>query len=285
MIIDGNRAPDDGTKEHQAFHSSQQSPANADVALLIDWENLKYSLQNLFGVSANASSLMDAAGAYGRVVIARAYADWTQRQLTVDAVNLYRTGIEPVYVNAGEKNSADVRLAVDAVDLCMRMAHISTFVVVTGDKDLIHPINYIRLNGRRTVIIGVGATIAGRLVASVDEVLRYEEDLEPLVRSRATSLPGTQLDDSRQMLYEQIVAILAEYPDGHEMQFALLGNMLKARIEFNAVQQFGKSFKALMLDAQDAGIIAIRTEGLVDFASLPQAGAGVYAWGNAIAQP
>lgn len=275
MIIDGNRAPDDGTKEHQAFHSSQQSPANADVALLIDWENLKYSLQNLFGVSANASSLMDAAGAYGRVVIARAYADWTQRQLTVDAVNLYRTGIEPVYVNAGEKNSADVRLAVDAVDLCMRMAHISTFVVVTGDKDLIHPINYIRLNGRRTVIIGVGATIAGRLVASVDEVLRYEEDLEPLVRSRATSLPGTQLDDSRQMLYEQIVAILAEYPDGHEMQFALLGNMLKARIEFNAVQQFGKSFKALMLDAQDAGIIAIRTEGLVDFASLPQAGAGL----------
>lgn len=281
MTFDDDRSRGDGATQHQASPSQRGphvhglSSSNADVALLIDWENLKYSLQNTFGVSANASSLMDAAGAYGRVVVARAYADWTQRQLTVDAVNLHRTGIEPVYVNAGEKNSADVRLAVDAVDLCMRMTHISTFVVVTGDKDLIHPINYIRLNGRRTVIIGVGATIAGRLVASVDHVLRYEEDLEPLVRTRGGPEPGQLADDARESLFQRVVAILTEQGDGREMPFAQLGNILKARMDFNAIQQFGKSFKALMLEAQDAGVISIRTEGLVDFAALPQERAGL----------
>lgn len=250
-------------------------PNTGDVALLIDWENLKWSLQNTYNVSANASTLMDAAGAFGRVVVARAYADWTQRQLTVDAVNLYRTGIEPVYVTTGEKNSADVRLAVDAVDLCMRMTHIGTFVVVTGDKDLIHPINYIRLNGRRTVIIGVGATIAGRLVASVDRVLRYEEDLEPLVSTRRLPEPSPQSDIAIDDLFQHIVAILSEHGAGEEMSFAQIGNQLKSRIHFNAIEQFGMSFKALMLQAQDAGLIAMRTEGLVDYASLPQLGSSL----------
>lgn len=245
--------------------------ATGDVALLIDWENLKYSLLNEFGASVNTSSLMDTAGEFGRVVVARAYGDWTQPNLTADVYNVYRAGIEPVFVQGRIKNSADVRLAVDAVDICMRMAHITTFVIVTGDADLIHPINYIRLAGRRSVVIGVGPTMAGRLIASVDRVIRYEQDIEPVRRRWGDDIDDDTRRAAKSVLFERVIGILQEQADGGEMAFNQLGTILKERYRFNAIQQFGVSFKLLMLEARDAGLIHLRTEGLMDFASLPGA--------------
>ncbi len=144
-----------------------------DVALLIDWENLKWSLQKAYQVGPNISSLVEATREYGRLVLARAYAPWTNPLLAVDAQNLYRAGIEPVYVPA-HKNSADVRIAVDAADLCRQLEHVRTIVLVTGDYDLIHVLNYLRLNGRRAVVVGVGHTMAGLLAPAAEAVLLYE---------------------------------------------------------------------------------------------------------------
>ena len=150
-----------------------------DVALLIDWENLKYSLQHQCSAAPNISSLVNAAREYGRLVVARAYADWAQPLLRVDAPNLYRAGIEPIYVPGrfvdGQpiKNSADVRLGVDSVDLCVSLHHVSTYVLVTGDGDLIHSLNFLRLRGRQVVIVGVTGTIKPLLETAADIVMIY----------------------------------------------------------------------------------------------------------------
>jgi len=68
-----------------------------DAALLIDWENLKFSLMQR-GMRPNVSALRDKAESFGRVVVARAYADWQDGYHTQDPRNLYAGGIEPVYV-------------------------------------------------------------------------------------------------------------------------------------------------------------------------------------------
>src|SRR5438105_1343781 len=100
-----------------------------DAALFIDWDNLKVGLKSLGG-QPNVSSLLDAVGRRGRVVIARAYADWQQKTNAFDPPNLYSAGIEPVYVPVrmlgGKvlKNSADVKLAVDCIDLLNTAPHL-----------------------------------------------------------------------------------------------------------------------------------------------------------------
>src|SRR5690606_33595133 len=101
--------------------------------------------------------------------------------LSIDAENLYRQGLELVYVPT-RKNSADVRLAVDAVETCGHSANIKTYVIVTGDGDLIHPLNYLRQRGRTVVVIGVDAAMSRLLSAAADSVLLYERDLDPSVR-------------------------------------------------------------------------------------------------------
>jgi hypothetical protein len=94
--------------------------ATGDVALLIDYENLQIGLRRAFGVNTPQMSLIvQEAQEHGRLVLARAYAPWTSPDLAIDAENLYRQGIEPIFIPS-QKNSADVRLAVDAVETAIR---------------------------------------------------------------------------------------------------------------------------------------------------------------------
>src|SRR5919206_4842955 len=156
-----------------------------DAALFIDWDNLKVGLKSLGG-QPNVSSLLDAVGRRGRVVIARAYADWQQRSNAFDPPNLYSAGIEPVYVPVRTiggkilKNSADVKLAVDCIDLLNTAPHLKVFVLVSGDADLIHLVNFLRARGKRVVVIAVSGSISPALTENVDDLLVYDVDIEPI---------------------------------------------------------------------------------------------------------
>src|SRR3989304_5465811 len=102
--------------------------ATGDVALLVDWENLKIGLERM-RITPNVTALYDASRDYGRVVVARAYADWLERDMHADPPALYRAGLEPVYVpkrkialsgapSAIVKNSGAVPMAVDGATPC-----------------------------------------------------------------------------------------------------------------------------------------------------------------------
>ena len=156
---------------------SEGQSAATDVALLIDYENLQVSLRNHFNLTTPKMSLIiQEALDHGRLVLSRAYAPWTNAELSIDAENLYRQGIDLIYTPSG-KNSADVRMAVDAVDLTQRMKNLGTIIFVTGDGDLIHPLNYLRQAGARVVVIGVDAAMSRMLSSAADSVLIYERDL------------------------------------------------------------------------------------------------------------
>ncbi|HEU0113260.1 MAG TPA: NYN domain-containing protein [Thermomicrobiales bacterium] len=252
-------------------------PPERDVALLIDWENLKIGLQRRFNVGPNISSLTDAARDYGRLVVARAYADWTRALLRVDAPNLYRAGIEPIYIpswhpaqDAPLKNSADIRLAVDAVDLCGQLPHIATYVLATGDGDLIHALNFLRLRGRRVVIIGVGQSMNALLSAAADAVLVYERDIDslavgapvPAVSKAIANVPAIE------RTFGWIVAALRDYADDEPFPFTDLGDRLRQRHGMNVRAWYNIPFKDLMRLAERAGHVRLSTIGGVDYAAL-----------------
>lgn len=159
-----------------------------DVAMLVDWENLKYSLAQR-GRRPSVTALREAAEQFGRVVYARAYADWGDSAHAGDPSKLYVAGLEPVYVlakrytdAAGEtriKNSVDVKLAADCVEASHQFPNVGTYIIVSGDNDFVHIVNALRPRGKRVVIIGVSWTTAAHLTEQADVVLYYDLDIEP----------------------------------------------------------------------------------------------------------
>ncbi|MGC4105448.1 MAG: NYN domain-containing protein [Thermomicrobiales bacterium] len=268
--------------------------ASGDVALLIDYENLQISLKRYFKLTTPKMSLIiQEAQEHGRLVLARAYAPWTSQDLAIDAENLYRQGIDLIYVPAG-KNSADVRIAVDAVETSARNTNIMTYVIVTGDGDLIHPLNYLRQQGRKVVVIGVDAAMSRMLSAAADGVLLYERDLDPSVRrepvqkrpasGRSTDrVAATKQDEAptatrltplknyprADEAFKLVQDVLARHGNNEPMLYQEVGHWLGQDHSMRSRAWYGVPFSVFMDAAQDAGFVTLTTSGGNSYASLP----------------
>jgi uncharacterized protein (TIGR00288 family) len=292
-------APAQNGKSRDEAENDQQS----DVALLIDYENLQVSLKRHFNLTTPKMSLIiQEAQEYGRLVLARAYAPWTSPDLSIDAENLYRQGIDLIYVPTG-KNSADVRMAVDAVDLTSRVGNLRTILFVTGDGDLIHPLNYLRQQGRKVVVIGVDAAMSRMLSSAADSVLLYERDLDPSVRRRATRGQGrrqatttsastTTIEEPRQEpetpepsprltplkgnppadeAFRLLQDVLQRHNNGEPMLYQEIGHWLGREHNMKSRAWYGVPFSVFMDAAQEGGVVQLTTSGGNSYASLPSA--------------
>ena len=267
-----------------------------DVALLIDYENLQVSLKRHFNLTTPKMSLIiQESQEHGRLVLARAYAPWTSTELGIDAENLYRQGIDLIYTPAG-KNSADVRMAVDAVDLTTRVENIRTIIFVTGDGDLIHPLNYLRQQGMKVVVIGVDAAMSRMLSSAADSVLIYERDLDPSVQRRArvgqrqTQRQASETKQSKEQdakqdsgtrltpvrnapqpeeAFKLLQDVLQRHGGDDPMLYQEIGHWLGLDHNMKPRQWYGVPFSVFMDAARDAGVVNLVTSGGNSYASLP----------------
>jgi uncharacterized protein (TIGR00288 family) len=254
------------------------------------------SLKRHFNLTTPRMSLIiQEALEYGRLVLSRAYAPWTSPDLSIDAENLYRQGIDLIYTPAG-KNSADVRMAVDAVDLTSRMDNIGTILFVTGDGDLIHPLNYLRQQGARVVVIGVDAAMSRMLSSAADAVLIYERDLDPSVHRRVTRPQTESAQKSSTPVQEQkpgadtttrltpvknapaaeeafklLKDVLQRHGDNEPMLYQEIGHWLGREHNMKPRAWYGVPFSVFMDAAQAAGIVLLNTSGGNSYALLPSA--------------
>lgn len=158
---------------------------SGDVAVFIDFENIYISVRNRYDANPNFESIMDLCQRYGRVTIARAYADWYRYPRVTNA--LYANAIEPMYVptyhydrdqgrtGRAIKNSVDMHLCIDMMKTLYAFDNIGTYVLITGDRDFIPLINAVRQLGKRTVVIGVAQATASHLAQSADEFHFYNQ--------------------------------------------------------------------------------------------------------------
>lgn len=165
-----------------------------DVAVFIDFENVYVSVRDKLDANPNFEMIMDRCEDFGRVVIARAYADWYRYPRVTSA--LYANGIEPMYVptyyydremgrtGRAIKNSVDMNLCIDAMKTLFTNTNIAKFVLATGDRDFIPLVNSIRQQGKEVIIIGIGGAASAHLAQSADEFIFYES----LVGKKPTDL-------------------------------------------------------------------------------------------------
>jgi uncharacterized LabA/DUF88 family protein len=161
------------------------NPAD-EVALFVDWENIRYSMLNLHGQEPDPIRMRDKALQYGPLVVAKAYADFSEhdgfrRRLDV-------AGIEsehyPVKVTNGRReSSADVQMVIDIIDTVLDRPQVRTFILMTGDRDFIRIAARLRNRfGKSVVISGVPGSLSHDLVqaGSIDDPLEvtsaYDRD-------------------------------------------------------------------------------------------------------------
>ncbi|NJK80026.1 MAG: NYN domain-containing protein [Chloroflexaceae bacterium] len=156
-----------------------------DVAVFIDFENVYVSVRDKLDANPNFETIMDRCNDLGRVIIARAYADWYRYPRITSA--LYANSIEPMYVptyyydkdmgrtGRAIKNSVDMNLCIDAMKTLFTNTNVERFVLVTGDRDFIPLVNSIRQQGKEVIIIGIGGAASTHLAQSADEFIFYEQ--------------------------------------------------------------------------------------------------------------
>jgi uncharacterized LabA/DUF88 family protein len=147
------------------------------IALFLDYENLAIGArEDLGGLRFDLKPLADALAERGRVVVRRAYADWSyfeedRRMLTQQHVELIEI---PQRVGAVRKNAADIKMAVDAIELCFERDYITTYVIGTGDSDFTPLVGKLRELNRRVIGVGLAASTSSLLPPACDEFLFYE---------------------------------------------------------------------------------------------------------------
>ncbi len=269
--------------------------SGADVALFLDWENFKISLA-VGHRHPNVSALKEEVSNYGRVVVAKAYADWVTRspelrgasQFINDPPALYAAGIDPVYVptrlaHSGAtpgrttrvKNSVDVKMTADCIECAHSYPNIGTYVLVSGDSDFIHVINALRTMGKRVVIIGVSWATSRRFADQVDELILYDVDVDVVSAPEPQPASNGHNAGRAAAARQELSAIIATIEDivrterqagGTPLLTSIKQRLMRRHPNFDE-KKFGFSgFKKLMSRVAQEGNIQVVTAGLVDWA-------------------
>ena len=152
------------------------SESAPNIAVFADFENVALGVRDAkypsFDIELVLQRLLDK----GNVVVKKAYSDWDRyraavRQLHEAAFEL----IEIPHVSYSGKNSADIRLVVDALDLCYTKAHVDVFVIISGDSDFSPLVSKLRENNKQVIGLGVKNSSSDLLIDNCDEFIYYDD--------------------------------------------------------------------------------------------------------------
>ena len=159
------------------------------IAVFLDYENLAIGAKDNLGAAFNFRPVADALAERGRVITRKAYADWSyfdddRRMLTRHQVELIDI---PQKMGGARKNAADIKMAIDAIELALDKEYISTFVICTGDSDLSPLVQKLRELDRQVIGVGVRQSTSKLLPPACDEFMFYDN----LVSDRDTESAKT----------------------------------------------------------------------------------------------
>jgi uncharacterized protein (TIGR00288 family) len=235
--------------------------AEHTLAVFIDFENIALGFKGKKDKRFDIQKVLERLVEKGKIIVKKSYADWAdyaeyKKPLHEAAIELIEI---PKRAMTG-KNSADIRLCVDAIDLCYSKEHIDTFVIVSGDSDFSPLVSKLKENGKRVIGLGMKESSSNLLIDNCDEFIYYE-DLE---RSIGTP-PKIEKDlpekkkEAFQLLVDSVVALVRE---NKEVLWSSLvkETMKRKKPSFNESYHGYRTFSDLLGDAEKEGIIHLRTD-------------------------
>jgi len=153
----------------------------ASMALFCDFENIALGVRRVPKKKFDIRPVLERLLAKGSIVVKKAYCDWDRYKAFKAAMHEANFElIEIPHVRQSGKNSADIRMVVDALDLCYTKAHVDTFVIISGDSDFSPLVSKLRENAKKVIGVGVKQSCSDLLVTNCDEFIYYDD----LVRDR-----------------------------------------------------------------------------------------------------
>ena len=250
--------------------------SDEDVVVFFDFENIVYSLRQSMGKNPNFEILMEKCQEYGRVVMARAYADWGRHSTVV--APLQASGFDPVFVptyfydnqeRRTRKNAVDIHIAIEAVEVMFTQPHINIYILLTGDKDFIPLANALRRYGKTVIAIGVKGTTSPYMRQATDDFVFYHQLFdEPNGRRRETSRK-----DIYAVLVEAVKKLQGEeqktvFPQVKHTMSEMLGSFDEKNYADAKGVPFSR-FKDFIIEAQRLGHVKLLTTGSVNEVLLP----------------
>src|SRR5271156_5592990 len=146
------------------------------IAVFVDFENLAIGVRDMKSGAFQIQLILKRLLEKGRIVFKRAYCDWSHYR---DAVREFHAqGVELIDIPQSKmsgKNSADIRMVVDALDLCYSKHHIDVFALLSGDSDFSPLVSKLKENNKRVLGCGVKSSTSDLLIANCDEFLYYDD--------------------------------------------------------------------------------------------------------------
>lgn len=232
------------------------------IAVFVDFENLALGVKDLKGADFQIELIIKRLLEKGRIVYKRAYCDWGQYSKV--SREFHKLGIEMVDIprsRVSGKNSADIRMVVDAIDLCYSKTHIDVFALLTGDSDFSPLVSKLKENNKRVLGCGVRNSTSDILAASCDEFVYYD-DLIEVSRKRKTRKKTSKTkagSPKQQEAVERIVETVESLESDYD---PIWGSMIKQTVKrvypgFSEAYYGYKSFSELLEDAQKQGLLAL----------------------------
>ncbi len=255
-------------------------PEITNMALFCDFENVALGVRDANYAQFDIRKVLERLLLKGSIVVKKAYCDWDRyKDFKAPMHEAAFELIEIPHVRQSGKNSADIRMVVDALDLCYTKAHVDTFVIISGDSDFSPLVSKLRENNKRVIGVGVKNSTSDLLSANCDEFIFYDDLVQvretrkkPVVKkavSKASaSVKGskpadTNTEDDRRtevfdFLVETVEALIAERGSDEKIWASMVkSTMQRRRPGFNESTFGYRSFKELVEDAQRQKMLMI----------------------------
>ena len=251
-------------------------PEITNMALFCDFENIALGVRDAKYAQFDIRKVLERLLLKGSIVVKKAYCDWDRyKEFKATMHEAAFELIEIPHVRQSGKNSADIRMVVDALDLCYTKSHVDTFVIISGDSDFSPLVSKLRENNKYVIGIGVKDSTSDLLSANCDEFIFYDDLVreQEAQKKRAekkspakTPAGGTTKksilkleDDKRQealdFIVETIEALIAERGE-EKIWYSMVKPTMQRRKPGFAESAYGyRSFKELVEDAQKHNLL------------------------------
>jgi uncharacterized LabA/DUF88 family protein len=253
------------------------------MALFCDFENIALGVRDAKYAKFDIDRVLERLLLKGSIVVKKAYCDWERyREFKAPMHEASFELIEIPHVRMSGKNSADIRLVVDALDLCYTKAHVDSFVIISGDSDFSPLVSKLRENNKAVIGVGVKSSTSDLLIANCDEFIYYDDLVRQEERKKqrsrrkttakaASDTPKEQPkaerneEDRKQEAFDLLLDTIDALAEERDQDEKIWGSMVKQALKrrnpgFNESYYGFRTFSDLLEEAQARKLLTLEPD-------------------------
>ena len=249
------------------------APTDTNMALFCDFENVALGVREAKYAEFDVRKVLERLLLKGNIVVKKAYCDWDRYKDFKKAMHEAAFElIEIPHVRMSGKNSADIRMVVDALDLCYTKSHVDTFVIISGDSDFSPLVSKLRENDKTVIGIGVKKSTSDLLISNCDEFIYYDDLVREKPKKQARRKPPAATPeavkapvaegDRRQEAFDLVMETVEALSTERGAEEKIWGSMVKQALKrrhpgFNESYYGFRSFGKLLDELEARQLITL----------------------------